>query len=165
MSILSEIIESWSDDHEAAGRLATLEAKVGSETTYDELSELLDWDYAAVRDDMKLLSRLGVVDAIKGSRGHKSRVKWLRTPTQVAHIVKGGPVAGLLPDEVIAQQPNADAGRTSWCWHKDVLPMLAARGGVPVDEIVVDIKVGPLKRNLARLHEIDERDVDVRIGV
>ena len=163
MNVLKGIHKHWAEDHDAADKLSRIEAAIGAETSYDELAALLDWDYETVRDEMKLMDEIGLIKAIKGSRGHKSRVIWLHSPSEIAAVLKGGGLSSLSKIDNASGKKFRQLGKSKWSWT-EVCELLANEAELLPSDIVLDISVGEAKRNFAKLHQLDEREISVSIG-
>ena len=149
-----QLRDDWSDPDDQDSLRAIMRAEFSEETTISELQGILDCDRSYAVECAKSFEESGVCQFIVGRRGGKSRVRWLVDPRLAARIGLG------ISDNGISAE---SAGPSIFSWD-DVIRTLAAQKSIDADQVVVDVKIGPLKRNLARLHGIDEQDVDIRIG-
>lgn len=147
------LVEDWKDAEDQESLRAMLSYAFEDETTVNELQGIWDADRSYAIERAKQLEAAGACDFIVGRKGAKSRVRWKVDPSMVARI-------GL---EFSDPKPAQQIGTVIWDWDR-LIGLAAKQSGVNADSIVIDVKVGPLKKNLARLHEIEEEDIDVRVG-
>lgn len=132
-----------------------------TETTLEDLNEAWRLEHGEAVKAAKEFEKYGLVKFIVGRHGKPTRVKWLMDPGEIVDAIKGPSEMTIVASRRAGE--TARKGRTVWDWDS-VLDVLADKSGCLPSEILIDVKIGPLKRNLASLHDIETEAVDVRIG-
>lgn len=139
------------------------------ETTIEELIDLWkEWhpdDRQYAIDYAKWLQDCGACSFVPGRRGKPTRVVWEVMPFKIVDLVLNEDHE---PD--VRKKVDLDefrkrlAGKRIMSWSQDIRPLLSAAAGVAEEDIVLDMRVNEVRKNFARLHEIEEMDVSFSVG-